>query len=61
MVGTGPDGSYSMLARACIVNHHGHTLYDSFVAPMDKITDYRTNVSGVSPKDLHGGMLQLTL
>ena len=55
MVGTGPDGSYSMLARVCLVNHHGHTLYDSFVAPMDRITDYRTAVSGVTQRDLRGG------
>ena len=55
MVGTGHDGSYSMLARACIVNHHGYTLYDTFVAPMDKITDYRTAISGVSPKDISRG------
>ena len=55
MVGTGPDGSYSMLARVCVVNHHGYTIYDTFVAPMDKITDYRTAISGVTPKDLHGG------
>ena len=61
MVGTGSDGSYSMLARACVVNHHGHVLYDSFVAPMDKITDYRTAISGVSPKDLRGGVLQYSL
>lgn len=55
MVGTGPDGSYSMLARVCIVNNHGHTLYDTFVSPMDKITDYRSTISGVLPKDLRGG------
>ena len=55
MVGTGPDGSYSMLARVCVVNHHGHTLYDTFVSPMDKVTDYRSDISGVSPKDLRGG------
>lgn len=56
MVGTGSEGSYSMLARACVVNHHGNVLYDSFVAPMDRITDYRTSVSGVLPKHLRGGI-----
>ena len=61
MVGTGSEGSYSMLARACVVNHHGHVLYDSFVAPMDKITDYRTPISGVSPADLHGGIYRKLL
>ena len=55
MVGTGPDASFSMLARCSLVNHHGNVLYDSFVAPMDTITDYRTSVSGVTPSDLRGG------
>jgi RNA exonuclease 4 len=54
MVGTGSDGSYSMLARVCIINHHGYVLYDTFVAPMDKVTDYRTAISGVAPKNLRG-------
>lgn len=54
MVGTGPDASFSMLARCSLVNHHGNVLYDSFVAPMDTITDYRTSVSGVTPSDLRG-------
>ena len=56
MVGTGPDGSYSMVARVCLVNHHGNVLLDTFVAPMDRVTDYRTAVSGVCAKDLRGGL-----
>lgn len=55
MVGTGPRGDFSMLARCSIVNHHGNVLYDSYVAPMDKITDYRTKVSGITPQQLRGG------
>ena len=42
MVGTGSAGDFSMLARCSIVNHHGNVLYNSYVAPLDKITDYRT-------------------
>ena len=55
MVGTGPTGDFSMLARCSIVNHHGNTLYDKYVAPMDVITDYRTAYSGIRPRDLEGG------
>ena len=55
MVGTGPDGSYSMLAHVCIINHHGNVLLDTFVARMDRVTDYRTAISGVTPRDLRGG------
>lgn len=52
MVGVGPRGSESVLARVSIVNWHGYTLLDSFVKPQEKVTDYRTWVSGIRPKDL---------
>ena len=52
MVGVGPRGSESVLARVSIVNWHGYTLMDSFVKPREKVTDYRTWVSGIRPKDL---------
>ena len=51
MVGVGPDPENgSVLARVSIVNYHGHQLYDSFVQPKEKVTDYRTFVSGVTPE-----------
>ena len=56
MVGTGPEGCQSMLARCSVVNHHGNVIYDSFVAPMDTITDYRTRYSGVHQDDLKDGV-----
>merc|ERR1712126_513872 len=52
MVGVGTDGVDSILARVSIVNHFGNVLYDKFVAPREKVTDYRTSVSGVRPEDL---------
>ncbi len=52
MVGVGPRGSESVLARVSIVNWHGYTLYDTFVKPQEPVTDYRTWVSGVRPQDL---------
>ena len=37
MVGVGVGGQDSILARVSIVNHFGHTLYDKFVAPREKV------------------------
>lgn len=48
MVGIGPDGRDSALARISLVNWHGQVLYDTFVQPNMAITDYRTGVSGVT-------------
>ena len=53
MVGVGREGSDSVLARVSIVNHFGHPVYDKFVAPREKVTDYRLGVFlfKVSSKD----------
>jgi RNA exonuclease 4 len=55
MVGVGENGKESVLARVSIVNHFGHCIYDTFVKPTEKVTDYRTHVSGVRPADLAKG------
>ncbi|KAL9978571.1 hypothetical protein ACROYT_G016104 [Oculina patagonica] len=52
MVGVGFDGKRHMLARVSIVNSHGHVVYDSFVAPQEKVVDYRTPISGIKPANL---------
>ncbi|WFD21066.1 3'-5' exonuclease [Malassezia caprae] len=52
MVGVGPRGSRSALARVSIVNWHGHVVLDRFVKPKELVTDYRTWVSGVRARDL---------
>ena len=54
MVGTGPDGATSALARVCIVNSHGAVVLDTHVASAEPVTDYRTHVSGVRPEHLRG-------
>lgn len=51
-VGVGPNGVESALARVSIVNFHGHTIYDKFVKPRERVTDWRTWVSGVTPKHM---------
>ena len=51
MVGVGPrPETTSELARVSIVDFDGVQLYDSFVRPTEPVTDYRTFVSGITPK-----------
>ncbi|CAD6446393.1 c02583ef-fe2f-4d2c-9c1f-1260441d05c1 [Sclerotinia trifoliorum] len=52
MVGVGGVEDRSVLARVSIVNFHGTQVYDSFVRPMEFVTDWRTHVSGVSTKNM---------
>lgn len=52
MVGLGHMGSESALARVSLVNFHGHVVLDTFVQPREKVTDYRTWVSGVKETDV---------
>ncbi|CAG01049.1 unnamed protein product, partial [Tetraodon nigroviridis] len=47
MVGTGPGGRCSELARCSIVGYHGTVLYDKYVQPCQPVTDYRTPWSGI--------------
>lgn len=55
MVGVG-SRKLSALARVSIVNQFGHTIYDKFVKPNEKVTDYRTFVSGIRANDLKDGL-----
>lgn len=52
MVGTGPKGRVSQLARCSIVSHDGDVVYDKFINPPDPVTDYRSRWSGIRPRDL---------
>ena len=52
MVGVGPNGAESMLARVSIVNYNGTQIYDSYVQPVEQVIDYRTAVSGIKPHHL---------
>jgi interferon-stimulated exonuclease-like 2 len=47
MVGTGPKGRVSSLARCSIVNYNGDVLYDEYVLPPCYIVNYRTRWSGI--------------
>ncbi|KAK8043229.1 RNA helicase aquarius [Apiospora phragmitis] len=52
MVGTGPDGHDHALARASLVDFHGRQIYDSFVRPRERVTDWRTSITGITPKQM---------
>ncbi|KAL1923651.1 uncharacterized protein VTP21DRAFT_8631 [Calcarisporiella thermophila] len=52
MVGVGPEGAESALARVSIVNYYGVTILDRYVKPQERVTDFRTEVSGITPKHL---------
>ncbi|NXD97178.1 I20L2 protein, partial [Chaetorhynchus papuensis] len=47
MVGTGPGGRTSALARCSIVSYEGDIVYDRYVRPEAPIVDYRTRWSGI--------------
>uniref|UniRef100_A0A8D3C308 Interferon stimulated exonuclease gene n=1 Tax=Scophthalmus maximus TaxID=52904 RepID=A0A8D3C308_SCOMX len=53
MVGTGPGGRCSELARCSILDYRGHVLYDKYVRPCLPVTDYRTRWSGIRRHHLH--------
>ncbi|XP_039990200.1 apoptosis-enhancing nuclease [Xiphias gladius] len=53
MVGTGPGGRCSELARCSILDYHGNVLYDKYVQPCQPVTDYRTRWSGIRRHHLH--------
>ena len=52
MVGVGPGGHDSVLARVSVVDFHGKQVYDSYVKPTERVTDWRTKYSGISPKQM---------
>ena len=52
MVGIGPDGKKSALARVSIVDCEGTVLLDTFVRVPERVTDFRTKLSGVCAKDI---------
>lgn len=55
MVGIGPEGTQSALARCCLVDYDGNVLYDQYVRPPGFVTDFRTKYSGIRKRDLREG------
>ena len=54
MVGVGPDGTDNALARVVLVNYDEDVVLDKFVRVSQRVTDYRTFVSGITADDLDG-------
>ena len=52
MVGIGTKGRISALARVSVTDWSGSVLLDTFVKVPSKVTDYRTQWSGISPRHL---------
>lgn len=52
MVGIGEGGHDDAVARVSIVDFHGRQVYDSYVRPRARVVDWRTHVSGVSPRHM---------
>lgn len=52
MVGTGPKGKNSELARCSIVTYEGDCIYDKFIKPLNPVTDLRTRWSGIRWQNL---------
>ncbi|KAF7984817.1 hypothetical protein HWV62_11840 [Athelia sp. TMB] len=52
MVGVGPEGVESSLARVSIVNYHGAVQLDCIVQQRERVTDYRTQWSGIRASDM---------
>lgn len=52
MVGTGPDGHCSELARCSVLDYDGEVLYDQYIQPRRPVTNYRTRWSGIKKQHL---------
>ena len=52
MVGIGVDGKKSALARVSLVDWHGSVVLDTYVQVPTRVTDFRTHVSGITPKHI---------
>ena len=52
----GINGSQSSLARVSLVNYHGAVILDEYVRQRERVVDYRTPWSGITPSDMINGM-----
>jgi RNA exonuclease 4 len=52
MVGVGPEGLESALARVSIINWNNEIVLDTYVTVQEEVTDYRTFVSGIRPEHI---------
>ena len=53
MVGVGPEGLDSRLARVSIINWDNEIVLDTYVKVEEEVKDYRTFISGIRPEHIH--------
>ncbi|MGH0177008.1 UNVERIFIED_CONTAM: hypothetical protein FKN15_074317 [Acipenser sinensis] len=56
MVGTGPGGRCSEVARCSLVGYHGDVIYDKYIRPLGPVEDYRTRWSGIRKHHLRDAL-----
>lgn len=54
MVGVGEGGVQSVLARVAIVDYDGRAVLDLYCKPTEKVTNYRSHITGITARDLAG-------
>ncbi|CAG8833812.1 30564_t:CDS:2, partial [Gigaspora margarita] len=52
IVGVGSEDERSVLAQVTVVNYHGVVILDKYVRPTEYVTDFRTDVSGITSRSL---------
>jgi RNA exonuclease 4 len=52
MVGLGPDGRRSSIARVTVIDWFGNVQLDEYIRQTEQVTDYRTHISGITEEDL---------
>ncbi|KAF8413806.1 hypothetical protein HHK36_001799 [Tetracentron sinense] len=52
MVGVSSQGNKSALGRVTLVNTWGNVICDEHVRPVERVVDFRTEISGIRPRDL---------
>ncbi|GMH02636.1 hypothetical protein Nepgr_004475 [Nepenthes gracilis] len=56
MVGGGSDGSLDICARVCLIDADENVLFHTYVQPLIPITDYRSEVTGLTEEHLRDAM-----
>lgn len=54
-VGGGTNGNDDLLARVSIINQEGKIVFDKYVKPRERVTDFRSSVSGIRPEHIANG------
>ncbi|ERN14017.1 hypothetical protein AMTR_s00021p00194710 [Amborella trichopoda] len=52
MVGVSSQGTKSALGRVTLVNAWGNVIYDEYVRPIERVVDFRSEISGIRPHNL---------